>query len=121
MGWERTVYLTEVSRQFMHARGHQPKVPELVQYFWDYEEVPGGSLPINVYGCLFARTLAFFRSDSFQSYFRELDSWPGWDEHCWSPQNVLAISAGFFLSDHEITELWVFGRHQNSSKTPAEG
>lgn len=121
--WNRTVYLTEISREFMDTRGLQPQVPELVRYWWDYgtEEVPGGSFPVNIYGCLFAGALTFFRSELFQSYFRTLDQWEGWSEHCWSPQNVLAIAAGFFLSDIEISELWVFGRHQKSTKTPGEG
>uniref|UniRef100_A0A7S4RC71 Uncharacterized protein n=1 Tax=Alexandrium monilatum TaxID=311494 RepID=A0A7S4RC71_9DINO len=119
--WNRTLYLTEVSREFMVARGLQPQVPELVQYWWDYDEGKGGSFPVNIYGCIFAGAMSFFRSELFQEYFRELDSWPGWDEHCWSPQSVLAIAAGFFLGDAELTELWVYGRHQNSTKTPDEG
>lgn len=119
--WNRTMYLTEISREFMRQRGLQPQVPELVQYWWDYEEGHGGTFPVNIYGCIFAGAMRFFRSELFQNYFRELDKWPGWDEHCWSPQSVLAIAAGFFLNDNELTELWVFGRHQNSTKTPEEG
>lgn len=119
--WNRTVYLTEVSREFMAAQGLKPQIPELVQYWWDYETIPGGTFPVNIYGCLFAAALAFLRSELFQSYFRELDSWTGWSEYCWSPQNVLAIAAGFFLSDGELTELWIYGRHQNSTKTPEKG
>jgi hypothetical protein len=108
----------------MLARGMAPQVPELVQYFWDHEdEATGGagSLPVNIYGCLFAGALGFFRSEFFQSYFRALDQWPGWDEQCWSPQSVLAIAAGFSLGNGKLAELWVFGRHQESSKTPTEG
>ncbi|CAE7715307.1 KTR3 [Symbiodinium pilosum] len=119
--WNRTVYLTEVSKQFMQARNLTPQVPELVSYWWDEDEVPGGSLPVNIYGCLFGGSISFFRSDLYQSYFQELDAWPGFDEYCWSPQNILAIAAAFFLNDNIITELWVYGRHQNSSKTPDEG
>lgn len=121
--WNRTVYLTEISREFMRAHGLQPQIPELVQYWWDHgsADLPGGSFPVNVYGCIFAGAMSFFRSDLFRSYFQELDSWLGWSEYCWSPQNVLAIAAGFFLNDNELTELWVFGRHQNSTKTPDEG
>lgn len=121
--WNRTVFLTEISREFMKALKLEPQVPELVRYWWDYgsEEVPGGSFPVNIYGCLFAGAMSFFRSEIFQAYFHTLDQWPGWSEHCWSPQSVLAIAAGFFLSDTDISELWIFGRHQNSTKTPDKG
>ena len=57
----------------------------------------------------------------FRYTMQELDSWPGFDEYCWSPQSILAIAAAFFLNDNFITELWIYGRHQNSSKTPEEG
>ncbi|CAE7187579.1 MNT1 [Symbiodinium sp. CCMP2456] len=119
--WNRTVYLTEVSKQFMHGRNLMPQVPELVSYWWDEGEVPGGSFPVNIYGCLFGGSMSFFRSSLYQSYFEELDSWPGFDEYCWSPQSILAIAAAFFLNDNFITEIWIYGRHQNSSKTPDEG
>merc|ERR1712113_903271 len=119
--WNRTHYFTEISREFVHARGLEPGIPELVQYWWDENTTPGGSLPINIYACLFAGTMSFFRSELFRAYFEELDSWTGWDEHCWSPQNMLAVAAAFFLRDVEFTELWVFGRHQLSSKTPSDG
>ncbi|CAK9083025.1 unnamed protein product [Durusdinium trenchii] len=119
--WNRTMYLTEVSRQFMQERNLIPKIPELVSYWWDETEVPGGSLPVNIYGCLFAGSMSFFRSELYQSYFQELDRWPGFDEHCWSPQSILAIAAAFFLSHNTVAEIWVFGRHQNSSKTPDGG
>ncbi|CAJ1360157.1 unnamed protein product [Effrenium voratum] len=119
--WERTLYLTEVSKRFMAGRSLQPQIPELVSYWWDEREVPGGSLPVNIYGCLLAGCMAFFRSELYQSYFQELDRWPGFDEHCWSVQSVLAIAAAFLLDDRRVSELWVYGRHQNSSKTPQEG
>ncbi|CAK0833409.1 unnamed protein product, partial [Prorocentrum cordatum] len=123
--WNRTVYFTEISREFVGARGLEANLPELVQYWWDedFEEdtTPGGSLPVNIYACLYAGTADFFRSELFRSYFSELDSWMGWDEHCWSVQNVLAVAGAFFIRDVELTELVVFGRHQQSSKTPGEG
>lgn len=34
-------------------------------------QVPGGSLPVNIYGCLFAGSMSFFRSELYQSYFQE--------------------------------------------------
>lgn len=117
--WDRTSYLTEISQEFMKYVGLQVQIPELVQYWWDHdEEGNGGSLPVNVYACLYAGDMSFFRSHLFQSYFQELDSWGGWDAYCWSPQNVLAIAAAFFLNQAEFIELWVFGSHQQSSKLP---
>lgn len=119
--WSRTVYLTEISKEFMAERRLDPQIPELVQYWWDIEEGFGGTFPVNIYGCLFGGAMSFFRSNLFQEYFRTLDEYPGWSQYCWSPQNVLAIAAGFFINDGDLAEMWVFGRHQNSSKTPNEG
>mmetsp|Transcript_174933 Transcript_174933/g.560956 ORF Transcript_174933/g.560956 Transcript_174933/m.560956 type:complete len:630 (+) Transcript_174933:113-2002(+) len=119
--WSRTVFLTEISREFMRVHGLEPQIPELVSYWWDESDVPGGTLPVNIYGCLVAASLSFLRSELFQGYFRALDAFAGWDEQCWSPQSVLAIAAAFFLGDNELVELWVYGRHQKATKTPDDG